>query len=144
MVFSVALQRQLEAMKADRPNRYGANGDGLTKQLEKHIEGAGGELAFAKTRGLYWNGSVNTYRDGGDVGAVQVRTRLQAHYDLIVRESDRDEDWFVLMIGQLPVYRFMGYIRGIDAKRDEWLADHGGHGRAWFVPQDALKEAPSA
>lgn len=104
------------------------------------VEGALGECAVAKFLKRYWNGSVNTFKLGGDVGDVQVRTRSKHHYDLIVRERDRDEDWFVLVTGTAPRYRLRGYMRGADAKQGQYLANHGGHGAAWFVPAADLRQ----
>jgi hypothetical protein len=125
-------------------HRQVAAGVEATGDWTQNIEGACGELAVAKMLGRYWNGSVNTFTVGGDVGALQVRTRSRHYYDLIVRDKDRDGDWFVLATGVSPNYLVRGYIRAGDAKRDEWRADHGGHGPAWFVPQGALTEFPAS
>lgn len=104
-----------------------------------HIEGAAGEIALAKTLNRHWSAHVNTFKVGGDVGAVQVRTRSRHDYELIVRDEDRDEDWFVLVTGTAPAFRVHGYIRGRDAKRPEWRQEHGGFVPAFFVPHEALR-----
>jgi hypothetical protein len=106
---------------------------------QQHIEGACGEMAVARVLNRYWNGSVGTFKSGGDVGDIQVRTRSKHHYDLIVRSRDRDEDWFILVTGTAPRYRVHGYVRAADAKKDEYRQNHGGHGEAWFVPAANLK-----
>lgn len=137
----VGVRRQLESFREGRRDLYGAKsaeGGGRGRGWHLHIEGAAGELAVAKALGRFWNGSVNTFRQGGDVGAVQVRTRSRHWYDPIVRTHDRDEDYFVLVTGVAPSFRVVGWIRGADAKRPEWLRDHGGHGEAYFVPRDGL------
>lgn len=103
------------------------------------IEGACGELAVAKALGVYWNGSIDTYKLGGDVGELQVRTRSRANYDLIIRDRDRDEDIFILVVGTAPRFRIVGRIRGRDGKRDQWRRAHGGMAPAYFVPQCALR-----
>jgi len=129
------MRRQIEALRQHRPDRHGFDGeDGWTI----HIEGAAGEMAVAKLRNRYWNGSVNTFKTGGDVGAVQVRTRSKAHYDLIVRDDDRNDDAFFLVIGSIPVFDVVGWIKGRDAKRPEWLQTYGERPPAYFVPQSAL------
>ncbi len=135
MAAQVGLRRQLEALQRNLPDRHGYNGrDGWTV----HIEGAAGELAVAKTLGRFWNGSVNTFHNGGDVGKIQVRTRSKDDYDLIVREDDRDGDYFVLVTGCIPSFEVRGWILGTDAKRPEWLQTHGGREAAYFVPAAAL------
>lgn len=107
-----------------------------------HIEGAAGELAFAKYAGLYWSASVNTFRLP-DVGAIQVRARSQHWHDLIIRERDIDDDLFVLLTGASPRFVIRGWIVARDAKaRAEWFKNPGeseGGEAAWFVPQVALR-----
>lgn len=105
---------------------------------QQEVEGACGELAVAKVLGRYWSGSVNTFKMGGDVGDVQVRTRSRHEYDLIVRDRDRDADWFVLVTGTAPRYRVHGYIQGEAAKQPHYRKNFGGHGEAFFVPQADL------
>lgn len=132
---TVGVRRQLEALRRGRPDCHGF--DGATG-WQVHIEGACGEMAFAKATGRYWSGSVNTFKIGGDVGAIQVRTRSREDYDLIVRDDDRDEDIFVLVIGQAPTYRVVGWIRGMDGKRACWRQRYGNRPVAYFIPQHAL------
>lgn len=107
--------------------------------FQQHIEGACGEMAFAKALGRYWSGSVNTFKQGGDVGDVQIRTRSRTNYDLIVRDRDRNEDYFVLVVGTCPTYTIVGYIQGAAAKQEHWKSNHGGHGTAYFIPQADLQ-----
>jgi hypothetical protein len=121
-----------------------------------HIEGAAGEIAAAKALGMYWNGSVNTFQSGGDVGNIQIRTRIKpserklrwlrregspeaelAPYRLIVRNSDRDADVFVLVVSLMPLpeYMVVGWTFGAHAKRQEFEDDPGGLKMpAYFVP----------
>lgn len=137
MCAQVAALRHVEAICAGRSDRYAAAskpGEGLSK----HFEGACGELALCKAFGRHWGGTVNSFKSA-DVGRnVQVRTRARHDWELIVRQDDSDLDFFFLVTGSAPNYRVHGYIRGHDAKRPEWLANHGGHGEAYFVPQSQL------
>jgi hypothetical protein len=67
----VGCRRMVEALRKALPDAYGCTGeDGWTH----HVQGAMGEMAFAKATGRYWDGSVNTFKAGGDVGTIQVRT----------------------------------------------------------------------
>lgn len=131
----VGVKRQLAALKDGRPDQHGADSDnGWTL----HVEGAAGEMAFAKALGAYWSGSVNTFKDA-DIGTdIQVRWRSKAYYDLIVRPSDSDDDIFALVLGAIPNLSVVGWIRGADAKQERWLRTYGGRPPAWFVPQDEL------
>ena len=127
-------QRQMHALKDRRTSVFGFEGD----DWGIHIEGACGEIAAAKAMDRYWSASVNTFKVGGDVGQVQVRTRSRHDYELLIRENDRDEDVFVLVTGKIPDFYVRGWIVGRDGKRDEWRKAHGGRPPAWFVPHDAL------
>ncbi len=135
MAAQVGSRRQIEALTKGLPDKHGFGGeDGWTV----HIEGACGEMAVASALGRYWSGSVNTFKSGGDVGTVQVRTRSRHDYDLIVRRDDRDNDIFILVTGLAPRFEVRGWIRGADARRSEWLRTHGNRPAAYFVPQTAL------
>lgn len=132
----IGLRRQIEAMAKGLPDKHGLDAE---KGWGVHIEGAAGELAFAKATNRYWGGSVNTFKVGGDVGDIQVRTRSRDDYELLVRDDDRDEDCFVLVIGRAPKFKIMGYLTGKDAKQSKWRQTHGGREPAFFVPQSELR-----
>lgn len=129
------VMRHITSLRDKRPDRHGADlsGDGWSL----HIEGAAGEIAFARARGCYWSSSVNTF-SLPDVGDVQVRTRSRHDYELIVRDCDKDGDVFALVTGRAPEFVVRGWIRGGDAKRKEWRREHGGREAAFFVPQAEL------
>lgn len=134
MAAGVGIRRQIDALRRGLPDKHGYEGDGWSN----HIEGAMGEICVAKALGRYWNGSIGTFKQGGDVGQIQVRTRSKLDYDLIIRPDDRDFDWFVLVLGSCPRYWVVGYMQGREAKQAEWLKEHGGRPPAFFVPQGAL------
>lgn len=128
------VRRQIEALFMGLPDKHGFEGLGW----DVHVEGALGELAFAKAFGRYPGFTVNTYRDGGDVGPYEVRTRSKHHYDLLIRPNDKDGSYYVLVTGVAPTYRIHGYVLGGDAKRPEWLHGYGGRPEAYFVPKESL------
>jgi hypothetical protein len=134
MAAQVGLRRQLEALRKGLPDKHGYEGDGWGI----HIEGALGELALAKFLGVYWDGSVNTFKTKGDLGETEVRTRSRSDYDLIVREDDREDAVYVLVVGKAPAYRVVGWMLGKEAKQDRWVRTYGGRTPAYFVPQAAL------
>jgi hypothetical protein len=132
----VGVSRNIQALRECKGDRLDTD---ISNAWTLHIEGAAGEMAAAKALGLYWDAPVGTYKHGGDIGALQVRTRSRHSYELIVRDGDRSEDIFVLVTGRAPRFRVHGWIAGGDAKRPEWLREYGGRPAAYFVPHDALQ-----
>lgn len=130
----VGIRRYAEAVRRSRLDKYGFSGH----PLMVHVEGALGEMAYAKAAGVYWDGSVDTFKHGGDVGAVHVRTRSRHDYDLIVRADDDPDAIYVLVTGSCPSYLVRGWIRGRDAHRDEWQQRYGSRPPAFFVPAELL------
>lgn len=133
MAAQVGIARQLAAIRDGKRNAHGMTGLGW----DEHVEGAAGELAAAKALGIYWDGSVDTYKRP-DVGPYQVRTRPRHDFDLIVRNGDADDEYFLLVTGQMPHYRVHGVILARDAKRPEWLKSYNNRTPAYFVPQENL------
>jgi len=134
MASHVGWMRQLSAIKSGLVDRHGYDGEGWSE----HIEGACGELAVAKLLGVFWDGSVNTWK-ANDLPGIQVRTRSKHGYDLLLRDDDADEARWVLVTGRCPAYVVHGWISGADAKRPEYLQAYGGRPPAFFVPSSRLR-----
>lgn len=138
MAAHIGCQRHIEALARHRKDQHGAN---EYHGWQLHVEGACGEMALAKCLGLHWEGTVNTFRRGGDVGTMQVRTRSKHDYELIIRKSDKPEAMYWLVTGVAPSYRVHGWIRGHECqKHPEWQFKWGGREESWFVPQSALNQ----
>lgn len=133
MASEIGRLRHLSAIKNGRRGRNGFAGGGW----QEHIEGACGELAVAKFLGIYWDGSIDAF-DKPDVGSYEVRTRSKPEYELIVRTNSKDASIFICVTGQCPTYMIRGWIEGKDAKKTEFLSNHGGFSPAYFVPHSAL------
>jgi hypothetical protein len=133
MASHVGLWRRVSAIKNGKRDLHGYEGAGW----DPNLEGACGELAAAKALGLYWDGSINTWKQP-DVGNLHVRTMGKHHYDLLIRPGDDDEGLFVLVTGKCPEFRVHGWIRGRDAKNQDWIKNHGNRSPAYFVPQSML------
>lgn len=131
----VGVLRMVAAIRDGKQHAYGSDPDDAWRC---HIEGALGERAVAKATGRYYAGPIDTYRNGGDVGRWQVKTRRPG-YELLVRDADRDDDVFVLVVGRVPVYDVVGWTTGGAAKRPEYLKGHGGRPPAYFVPPADLR-----
>jgi hypothetical protein len=95
-------------------------------------------MAVAKLLGIFWDGSVNTWK-AHDLPGLQVRTRSRHDYELLVRPGDDHQATWVLVTGRCPEYRVRGWIVGIDAKQKQWLHGYGGRPPAYFVPHAALR-----
>jgi hypothetical protein len=132
MAMNIGSMRHLTALFARREDRHGA-----VCTWDLHIEGACGELAAAKGLGVFWDGSINTFKRP-DLPGVQVRTRSRHEYELIVRDDDAPGARFLLVTGQCPRYCVRGWILGADARRDAWRQTHGDREPAYFVPHAAL------
>lgn len=131
----IGQRRHAEALRMKLADKHGFRGqDG--EQI--HIAGACGELACAKALNIAWDATVNTFKHGGDLGDLQVRTRSRPEYDLIVRPDDYDEDIFILVLGTNP-YHVVGWISGEDAKQPQWRQAYGNRPAAYFVPQSELR-----
>lgn len=142
MASEVGRLRQLASVKAGRVDQHGFIGDGWSE----HIEGACGELAVAKALNVYWDGSVDAFKRD-DLPGLQIRTRSQHAWDLIVRPNDADRSAWMLVTGRCPSYVVRGWIYGHEAKRPDWLRTHGGRPPAYFVPSVSLRpiaELPGA
>jgi hypothetical protein len=134
MASHVGWMRQLAAIKAGKQDCHGYDGEGWSE----HIEGACGEMAVAKLLGIFWDGSVNTWK-ANDLPGLQIRTRSLHDYDLIVRPNDENDSRWVHVTGRCPEYRVHGWIVGSSAKRPEFLKTHGGRPAAYFVPASKLR-----
>jgi hypothetical protein len=130
----VGIMRHVHNLRGRRRDAYGAErGDGWGN----HIEGAAGELAVAKQRRAYWAGE-GVFR-GDDVPGLQVRTRSEHRYELIVRPDDCDAAIFVLVTGRAPHFDVRGWITGAEAKQPEfWKAIANDRPAAYFVPATRL------
>lgn len=137
----VGLTRHLESVAKGRANAHGLSDD-FGIGLEKHRNGACGELAFCRVRGLEWEASVGTFKDPDVDGIWQVRTRSEAWYDLIIRNDDAGNDLFVLVTGQRPHFTVHGYLLGREGKQPRFVRRYGGRPAAYFVPQNQLHRLP--
>jgi hypothetical protein len=130
----VGARRQAENLAKGRLDAHGAR---KANGWQLHIEGACGEMAFAKYADRYWTGNLGDL-DADDVGRWQVRTRSEHSFDLILHRTDPDDRAFVLVTGTAPVYVIRGWIMGRDGKREEYWSDPARNRPAFFVPQAAL------
>lgn len=104
-------------------------------------DAVGAEIAAAKFANVWPAAfaSVGSDNNGEDVGGAQIRSTRHETGRLLIHPEDRDEQIFVLVIGALPTYRLVGWMRASDAKRPEWWDEEKmWRCPCWAVPQDAL------
>jgi hypothetical protein len=131
---TVGGHRQIQNL---RENRYtDAEGDRL---WQYHIEGAAGELAFAKYLGVYWSGALGDL-NARDVGGYEVRTRSRHDWDMPIYLKDANDKPCVLLTGLAPRLRIRGWLYAGEGKRGEYWADKAHNNRpAYFVPSNVLR-----
>lgn len=137
MAAQVGWRRQFQALMEDKKDCHGFNRD----PWETHVEGACGEMALAKALGIYWDGSVGTWK-ADDLPGIQVRTRSKHEWDLLIRPGDDVAARWVLVTGKIsPAGKYLvhGWIYGHEARQDEFKQTYGGRSPAWFVPQSRLR-----
>jgi len=126
---SVGRARNLSAIVKSSKDSYPSDSQNAWGQ---HIDGAGAELAFAKFIGLYWDGSVDTYRSGtGDLPYTQVDVKHSRDGKWKVKEKDKGE--LVLVRGTMPEYIIEAYCTAEDVKK---YAPAYSEPKLWAVPED--------
>lgn len=135
MAVEIGTLRRITALKRGSQSYHGASNLSWTED----IEGAAAELCVAKELGIYWNGGIDTFKDA-DLGLnIQVRWTPSHSNNLIVREADSDDAYYVLVTGELPTMRIHGYVQGSYAKNDYWKRAPNGRPPAYFVTKDYLR-----
>lgn len=112
---------------------------------QDHCDGALGEQALAKWLNVYWDGTPGTFRSKPDVGQYEVRTKNEPHGELILRDRDKDEAIYVLVLSHnCPEFVIRGWLWGHEGKQGKWRgrADKS-RPEAWFIPQSELRDMSS-
>jgi len=106
----------------------------------QHVVGALGESAAAMCLDRYW--SIGKMR-APDVWKYQVRSTTNTTNRLMLHKEDNGTDAFILVIGQGPVFRLVGWLYGHEGKKPEYWCDPTKQGRhAFFVPREAMRPMP--
>lgn len=131
-------ERHIEKLMIGRPDFHGAT---LENGWNLDVEGAAGEMAFAKWRNNYWSGNMGNLK-ADDVGRYQVRTAGSHHFCLIIHEKDPNDRAFILVTGLAPHFVIRGWMWGRDAKQHIYWSDPAGGRPAYFIPQKDLRPMP--
>lgn len=140
----VGIRRRISSVMNGYRERRGVDSKPEAEKWFININGALGELAFAKLGHLYWPASVNANKNEPDVlPHFQVRTAFEPNSEphLIVRQDDPEQFYYVLMLGGPVEFIYKGWISGSQARKSEWFMDKGNRNEpAWWVPQSALHD----
>jgi hypothetical protein len=125
------------AKKLNHSSTYERN---YIKRLEEEVIGACAELALGKLTGEYFIPSLNTFHCVPDfLRDVEVRGTALDTGRLILRNNDDDARRYVLAIVDAPIVTFVGWIKGKDGRKGEYVRNPKGYRKAHFVPQEALR-----
>lgn len=132
-----AVHREIIARADGLGDAHGFSHD--RERWDVQIEGCAAEVAVARTLGYYWTPWARHYTGvRADVGNdVQVRLRRGDQPDphLLLHKTDPVAHRYVLVGGSIPTFRLFGWIRGVEALRDQYWGDPRSTGRpAYWVP----------
>jgi hypothetical protein len=132
----IGCHREIQNLAMGRKHTYGATQDLV---WGRHIEGAAGEMAFAKWSNKFWSGNLGDLK-ASDVGNAEIRTRSNHNWQLFLHKEDPDDRVFILVTGLAPEFRLRGWIWGREGKRPEYWSDPTRKNRpAYFVPNAVLR-----
>lgn len=135
----VGCQRQIQCLIKEMENKANADHE---FDWDNHIQGAAGEMAFARAFNLYWSYSVNKFKVEGDVCGIEIKTRLKHSYDLLIRPGDPKGRRNVLVTGMIPHLRIHGWLHDDECRLDKYWRDDIAKSKnrppAWFIPKNVL------
>jgi hypothetical protein len=112
-----------------------------SKALDIHLLGAAGELAVASYLGLKHElyKETEARRGSDDLPGIDVKTRSNHSYDLIVQKNEDPRKKFVLVTIFKQQTLIWGWCHGGDAMQQQYWADYAGGRPAFFVPKENLR-----
>jgi hypothetical protein len=116
-----------------------AAGTDMETRFWRSLNGTAGEIAAAKALRRYWPPSVDTFHAADIPPDIQVRTRTGPFDELCVRQNDMESHRYVLVIGNVPTFRLIGWMYGYQAKEPEWRGTSG-KTAVWYVPTIELRD----
>lgn len=132
-------QSQNEERGLKGRNRAPAAG---TKALEMHRLGCIGETAVAHYLGLeqFLFTHQQAMPGSSDLpGGIEVKTRSKHGYDLLVQLDDDPDETFVLVTHQGDTTRVIGWLRGYEAMKREYIRELVRGRPCYVVPQNKLR-----
>jgi len=139
----IAIARMKESRKAEIYDRSASELMRGRGGIQWDLLGAYGEMALAKWLDIKYTADVNSFHSIRDVGPFEVRTAGQDHYNLILRNSDKEigDKPFVLVVQKsVGIFRVVGWIYGKHGFKKEYMNSFGLEYRdpAYKIPQSQL------
>lgn len=132
----VGKERRRLALENRRFQPYGEPPGDL---VENDVRGAAAEYAVHIALRLPWKPLKKTLHDNHrDVSGNEVRSTAWRHGCLLVHDRDCDSAPFILVTGEMPSLRIVGWLYGRECKRPEFWR-HDRPRPAYFVPQSELR-----
>ena len=112
-----------------------------SKALDIHLLGAAGEVAVASYLNLKHElfKERQAKRDSDDLPGMDVKTRSNHSYDLIVQKRSDHSKKFILVTIANQTTLLHGWAYGEECMKDGFWADPARGRPAYFVPQAALR-----
>ena len=117
---------------------------GPQSDLQSHLDGIGGELAFCKLMNVYPDTDTDLWPDSDAVTkygeSVDVKTTRRVNGRLVMPlfKANKQSDLYVLMVGTFPEYQLVGIISAEEVFKPENIHDLG-HGPCYVVEQEKLR-----
>ena len=114
------IMRRIRAMMKGRELPGGWDAKRRAGRWDNEVESTCAERAVAKAIGVYWPEGSELDYDGDLPGGRHVRSTDRPDGSLLIYPEDDDNGKFLLVVGQAPKFRLVGWLYGREAKRDEW------------------------
>jgi hypothetical protein len=103
--------------------------------------GAAGEMAVAVMLGMEDKLYQETEAQRGSFDLppnIDIKTRSRHRYDLIVQLDENPDKTLVLVTIENRITLIHGWIKAVDAMKEQWKKDPAGGRTAYFVPKTEL------
>ena len=106
--------------------------------IARDAESIGAEIVVAQYFNIKdFEPTSGTFKNYADVGScIEVKHTAYINGHLIIKDSDRNEDIAVLVVGKSPDYYIVGWIPVVVAKKDKYWHPKSG---SWWVSQINLQ-----
>lgn len=142
LAYEIANKRNQSQRKANRKD-----GKVLDDSLGIDKQGALAEMAVAKALGRAWDGKFFEISDwlkwrevGNDVSGLEIRSTKHKNGRLIIHPRDKDYAPFILVVQNKDDFELVGWIYGLEGKKQEYFADVGYGRPCYYAPREILRD----
>ncbi len=136
MAAGVGLARACDSLRRGKRTALFSGDD----EEENDMHAACAEKALAILLNQDFIGGIDAAKDP-DVGTGYEVKFTSKNKNLLIRKKNFHPDrTYVLVVGRIPTFEIVGWIRGSDAMRDCWKCNPKNKGECYIVPRRCLKE----